>query len=252
MTFHSPGLTSLLVFVCVFGAALLGMRLSGLMPREHLDDSSKDVVRGGMAVVATMVALVLGLLVASAKGYFDTQTNEITQLSSDAVLLDRMYAHYGPEAAPLRTALKTNVVQIAQVMWSTSDAAPQTTRAVNAEPLYDATEKLSATTDEQRTIKAQAIALMIEVGRLRWLMYAQRQTHIPGALLLALIVWLTLVSLSGGLFARPNPTVICAFFASAFSVASAVWLIMEMYMPYSGFIRVSDAPVRAALAAMGS
>jgi hypothetical protein len=252
MTIYSPGVISLIVFVCVFGAALLGMRLSQLMQREHLDDNSKDIVRGGMAVVATMVALVLGLLVASAKGYFDTQTNEITQLSSDVLVLDRMFAHYGPQAAPLRVMLKADVEQIAATMWGASEATPQTNRAVSVERLYDSTEKLAATTDEQRAIKAQVISLMVEVGRLRWLMYAQRQTHIPGALLLALVVWLVLVSLSSGLFARPNPTVVCAFLASALSVASAIWLIMEMYMPYSGFIRVPDSAVRAALAALGS
>ncbi|MBV8172105.1 MAG: hypothetical protein JO219_09255 [Candidatus Eremiobacteraeota bacterium] len=230
------------------------MRFSALLPREHLDDTSKDVVRGGMAVVATMVALVLGLLIAGAKSYFDVQSNEITQLAADVVLLDRAFAHFGPDAAPLRAMLKGDVVHIADVMWSPSGSnePPREVQARSAEPLFDATEKLAAKTDEQRTIKAQVLSLMVELGRLRWLMYAQRQSRLPAALLVALIVWLTLVSLSSGLFARTNPTVVGAYFASALSVASAVWLILEMYSPYTGFIRVSDAAVRAALAQLGS
>ena len=246
-------LTSLVVFICVFGGALLGMRLSRLLPEEHLESSSKDIVRGGMAVVATMVALVLGLLVASAKSYFDTQSNEITQLASDVVLLDRMLAHLGPQAVPTRVMLKDDVTRIVDTVWgSSSEKNPGVPRAVSAEPLYDSLEQVHATTDEERTVKAQALSLMVELGRLRWLMYAQRQTHVPGILLVLLIVWLTLTSMSSGLFARPNATVIASFFAAALSVASAIWLIMEMYTPYTGFLHVPDGAVRAALAQLGS
>jgi hypothetical protein len=53
-------------------------------------------------LVATTVALVLGLLVASAKSFYDTQTSEVTQLSTNVLLLDRLMAHYGPEATEAR------------------------------------------------------------------------------------------------------------------------------------------------------
>jgi hypothetical protein len=65
----------------VFGAALFGMFLRVVLPKHHLDADSKDTVRLGIGVIATMAALVLGLLVASAKSFYDTQSSELTQLS---------------------------------------------------------------------------------------------------------------------------------------------------------------------------
>jgi len=88
---------SLIAFAFIFGGALLGMSLRGAMPPSHLSDDSKDSVRLGMGLVATMCALVLGLLIASAKTYYDTQNAELTEMSAKVVLLDRMLAHYGPE-----------------------------------------------------------------------------------------------------------------------------------------------------------
>ena len=98
---------SLLVFVCVFLGGMLGMFLGPRLPDQHVTSESRDVVRLGMGLVATTVALVLGLLVASAKTYYDTQYNEITQLAANVVLLDRILAHDGPDAAETRAALLT-------------------------------------------------------------------------------------------------------------------------------------------------
>ena len=85
----------LIVFVCVFGAALLGLFLRAILPQQHLSPDSKDTVRLGMGLIATMAALVLGLLVSSAKNFYDTQSSELTEMSAKTVLLDRVLAHYG-------------------------------------------------------------------------------------------------------------------------------------------------------------
>ena len=98
----------LIVFACVFGGALLGIFLRGVLPPHHLSAGSKDIVRLGMGLVATMAALVLGLLVASAKGSYDSQSNELTQYSANVVFLDRLLAHYGPEARGARDQLRAS------------------------------------------------------------------------------------------------------------------------------------------------
>ena len=95
---------SLLVFVCVFLGGMLGMFLGPRLPDQHVTSKSRYVVRLGMGLVATTVALVLGLLVASAKTCYDTQYNEITQLAAKVVLLDRILAHDGPDAAESRSS----------------------------------------------------------------------------------------------------------------------------------------------------
>jgi hypothetical protein len=110
---------SVVVFACVFGGALLGFLLRAALPEHHRNADSRDIVKLAMGLVGTMAALVLGLLVASAKSSFDDQSAELTGLSANVVVLDRVLAHYGPEtkdarellgmiqvsAAPLRAAL---------------------------------------------------------------------------------------------------------------------------------------------------
>ena len=246
-------LTSLIVFVCVLGGAFLGMRLGRIVPESHLDQDSKDVVRISTGVVATMVALVLGLLIASAKSFYDTQNAEITQLSANVIILDRVLAHYGPAAKPDREQLRDAVNRVLDSMWlnqqsGLSQAEPQ---FVSNEPLYNSLENLKPENEEQRDLKTQALTITFGMAQLRWLMFTQRASTLPIPLIVALIVWLTLVFISTGLFARPNLCVNASFFAAALSVSGAIWLIWEMYTPYGGLIRISDSSLRAALSQLG-
>src|SRR5262245_19571622 len=100
---------SAIVFGVVLGGAVLGMVLRALLPEHHLSQESKDVVKMGMGLIATIAAMVLGLLVASAKASFDTQRNGLAQLSANVMLLDRILAHLGPESSECREQLKETV-----------------------------------------------------------------------------------------------------------------------------------------------
>ncbi len=100
----NPNLIVLLIFASLFGAALLGMRIQAWLPGHHLSPEAKDSVRVAMATVATMAALVLGLLVASTKGTYDAERNESTQLAARIIYLDRVLAMYGPETAACQGA----------------------------------------------------------------------------------------------------------------------------------------------------
>ena len=109
---------SSIVFACVFGGAILGMSIRAILPQHHLSSDSKDVVKLGMGIVATLSALVLGLLIASAKGSYDAQSTELTQMSAKVILLDRMLAHYGPETKGTRDLLRSSVARILDQLWS--------------------------------------------------------------------------------------------------------------------------------------
>jgi hypothetical protein len=98
----SPMAIGGIVFTVVFGSALLAMFLHGALPEHHLRADSEDVVKLGIALIATMSALVLSLLIASAKSAFDTRSNQLVQASADIILLDRALARYGPETRPSR------------------------------------------------------------------------------------------------------------------------------------------------------
>ena len=120
----SPMAIGWIVFALVFGSALLAMFLHRVLPAEHMSSDSKDVVKLGVALVATMSALVLSLLVASAKSAFDTRSSQLVQVSADMVLLDRALARYGPETKEARDLLKRSVAVTLERFWPAEGARP--------------------------------------------------------------------------------------------------------------------------------
>jgi hypothetical protein len=244
---------SLIVFTCVFGGALLGMLLRAVLPEHHLGSDSKDIVKLGMGLVGTMAALVLGLLVASAKGSYDVQGSELTQLSANVVLLDRVLAHYGPETKESRDLLRGFVARLVDRMWSKERArsTPADPSSAHGEALFEKIQGLSPKDERQRWLQAEALNIVTVLGQTRWSMYEQGTTSVSLPLLVVLVLWLTLILGSFGLFAPANATVITSLCLSALSVSGAIFLILEMYSPYSGVIQVSSAPLRAALAHLG-
>jgi Kef-type K+ transport system membrane component KefB len=247
-----PITISVIVFACVFGGGLVGTFIHSRLPNERLDSDSKEAVRLGMALVGTTVALVLGLLIASGKGFYDTQNSEVTQLAADVVLLDKMLKHYGPETKEIRDLLRSSVARVVDVAWK-RDSSDKTHVAPPAasEALFDKIQELSPRNDSQRFLQSQALSTAIKLGQTRSLMVAQRTSSVPMPLLTVLVFWLTLLFMSFGLFVRANVVVVVSLFASALAVCAAILLILEMYQPYGGLIQVSSAPLRAALAQLG-
>lgn len=249
----NPATVSLIVFACVFGGALLGVLLHAALPQHHLSADSRDVVKLGTGLVGTMAALVLGLLVASAKGSYDAQNTALTQLSANLAVLDRVLAHYGPETKEARDLLRGAVTRMLAQTWPQdggqhTDAAPT---SAGGEVLYDKIQALVPKDDRQRALQAQALSVAMGVGQTRWLMYEQGTTAVSTPLLVVLVVWLTVIFISFGVLASPNGTVLASLCVSALSVSGAIFLILEMYTPYNGLIQISSAPLRAALAHLG-
>jgi hypothetical protein len=250
---NSNVIIRLIVFVCIFGSALLGIVLRAFLPEGHLSADSKDTVRLGMGVIATMAALVLGLLVASAKNFYDAQSSELTQLSADVILLDHVLAHYGPETKEVRDLLRGAVARTLDLIWHQQPQPhpEMEPTAARGEILYDKIQALSPQNDAQRALQAQASSMAVDLGKLRWLMFEQGSTSISIPLLAMLVFWLAIVFTSFGLFAPPNATVIGTLFLCALSVSGAIFLILEMYTPFQGLMQISSAPLRDALAHLG-
>ena len=243
---------SVVVFACVFGSALLGIFIHSILPKGHLDSDSKEAVRLGMALVGTTLALVLGLLIASSKGFYDTQSSEVTQLAADVVVLDRVLLHFGPETKEIRELLRSSVANMVDATWA-QDGSDKTSApfSANEGAVLGKIQQLSPQNDNQRFLQSQALSMAIKVGQTRSLMFAQQASSVPMPLLAVLVFWLILLFMSFGLFVRPNVTVVVSLSASALAVCCAIFLILEMYHPYGGLIQVSSAPLRAALAQLG-
>ncbi|HEY1232045.1 MAG TPA: hypothetical protein VGH22_01565 [Candidatus Binatia bacterium] len=241
---------SLIVFAWIFGGAALGILLHAVLPQDHLSAESKDIVKLGMGLVGTMAALVLGLLVASAKSSYDTQSAEVTQLTSNVALLDRILAHYGPETKGSRNLLRETVARVVSQIWVEEGAStgPNSPQSAGGEVLYDKIQALAPKDDAQRSLKSQALTIVMETGKLRQLMFTQGTAAVSVPLLVVLVLWLTIIFISFGLFAPFNATVVSSLFLSALSVSGAIFLIRDMYTPYTGVIGISSAPLQIALA----
>jgi hypothetical protein len=249
----SPVALSLITLAFVFVGSLFGMFLRATLPQNHATGDSRDVVKLGMGLVGTMAALVLGLLIGSAKSTFDTQGSELIQMSSNVVLLDRLLSHYGPEAQESRSLLRAAVVRTLDRSWPQEHAASLQSESESADPevLYDKLQELQPKTDSQRLIQAQSLGLVIALAQVHWLIYEQKASLVSVPLLAVLIFWLTVIFISFGLFAPPNATVLTSLFVSSLSVSFAIFLILEMYTPYGGLIQISSAPLRSALVHLG-
>ena len=244
---------SLIVFLCLFGGGLLGMRLRMALPEHHLTDDSRHVLETGLGIIGTIGGLVLGLLVASAFGNYSAQRNELIEMSANAALLDRVLAHYGSEANESRRALRVSLTRILDQMWPTSrsSATEADPSAAKAEALYDKIESLTPKNDTQRSIKGEAIALATSIGQTRYLMFEQLTLTISLPLLVVLTFWFTITFVGLGIFAPTNRTVVFALLLAAIAVSGAVFIIQEMYTPYQGLIQVPSTPLRDALAHLG-
>jgi hypothetical protein len=238
------------IFACVVGGAISGVFLREALPKHHLTVETENVVKLGIGMIATMSALVLGLLLASAKGSFDTRDSELRQLFANLNLLDRQLVHYGPEAKEARELLRRYITLKIDAIWP--DEASQPVKDANTlavlEEVQDKLRVLAPQNDAQRWVKERALQVSGDIAQVRWLLREQSEGSIPVAFLLILVFWLTIIFTSFGLFAPRNATAIAALFVCSLSVAGAVFLILELARRFAGLVRISSAPARDTLA----
>src|SRR5215472_13638156 len=241
---------------CIFGGALLGMWLHKVLPEHHLDDASKDTIKLGAGLLATLAALVLGLLVSSAKASFDAMNTGIAQAGAKILLADHVLADYGPETKDVREQLRNIVTSSIDRIWPEEKGKTGGLRAVesldDAGKLYKAKlRELTPTSDFQKSRLAQAAQLSDDVLQTRLLLMEGQQTQLPATFLVVLIFWLTALFISFGLFAPSNGMMLAVLLICALSVSSAFFLILEMNRPLDGFIKASNAPLRKAVELIG-
>jgi hypothetical protein len=246
-------LIAVLVFVLVFGGALVGVATR--VPAHHQDAETRDVVKLVLGLVATISALVLSLLIASAHSSYDTQESEVQQLGVQIVQLDELLAHYGPETIDSRAQLRRIVGAELQRMWPDVGAArvvmPAPPNFRPAEELYDKVVDLTPKSEAQRSAKGRAIELMMTMGTTVRLLDEQAGGSLSWPFFVVLVFWLIALFFGFGIYARRNSTVIAALFVGALTAAGAIFLILEMNRPYSGLMQISSAPMRNALAQIG-
>lgn len=243
--------TASIVFVCTFGAAGLGMLLHKKLPDDQLNGDTRDVIKLVMGLVATMAALVLSLLIASANTSYEAQSGELQQMTAIIAELDGILAQYGPAADESRRKLRAAVSSGIDKIWPKDglqavEITP-TTRFAETEEFYDCVARLSGDTDTQKYFKTRALEMIGDIHKTRALMLEQISNSLPWPFLTVLVFWATMLFMGFGLLSRVNATVMAAVMIGALSVSSAIFLILELNHPYRGLMGISDAPLRNAL-----
>ena len=243
-----PDLISLIVFACVFGGALLGMFLGSVTPEHHLSEQSKDVIKLGMGLIATLAALVLGLVIASAKSSYDLQELSVKQMAAKVLLLDRELAEFGQEAKEPRDLLRRTVRYRLDTIWPEECSQPASSVVSEEIPQAERVEgmirQLTPRDDNQRGLQARALDVVSQIMETRWFVLGGAGSSVSPPFLIVVVFWLTVIFASFGLFAPRNTTVIVVLLVCAMSVAGAIFLILEMDQPFRGVMKISSAPLR--------
>ena len=244
----SPFELSCVIFLIVLGGIFAGAACRRVLPESHVSKETQDVVRLGAGLVATISALVLGLLIGSAKGSFDTRSSQVRQITADVILLDSLLAQYGPAAAPVRKLLRDAINPIVDRLWhEKAGAAPFVARS-EGEKFSLAIYALSPENEIQRSIQARAIQATNDLTQIRLLLFVETDNQIPIPFLAVLVFWLFIIFLSFSLFSDLNATALAFLCVFGFSASCAIYLILELNQPFSGLMMVPDGPLRNALA----
>jgi hypothetical protein len=249
-------LIAFVVFVWVFGMSMLGLWWRKHLPDHHLNEESTSTIKLATGLIATIAALVLGLLISSAKNSFDTVNADLVRNAVKIIQLDRNLAEYGPETTSLRQELKTSYAKWIDVLGSGRESQlkqledPDMVGEIHR--FQHELASLSPKTALQNQLQARCMELADDVFAARWLALLQRRGSIPAPLLFVLVTWLSIIFAAFGLFSPHNRTLIFFFVMCAFSAAGAIFVILEMDTPLNGFINISVAPLREALTHLGT
>ena len=242
----------IVVLLFTYAGTVLGFVLQGVLPKGQLVAETRDIVKLVIGLLGTLSALVLGLMISSARNSYDRQSQEVVELSSKIVALDRTLALYGPETKSVRDEFRSIVAAAADRMWPTDRSQPgrvDPSRA--AETFYHRLQQLRPGSDDQRFYHGRAMNIATELLNGRWLLYQQSTSTISVPFVVVIIFWFALIFACIGILTPRTPTMFAMLFLCAVSVAGAVVLAFELDEPFAGVLRVSREPIQRALTRMG-
>ena len=243
-------LTGILMFACLFGAAMFALFMHPRLPEPQLSKETQDVIKLGVGMIVAMATLVLGLLTASVKSSFDGVSNDVKLFATDLVLEDRTLRNYGREADAARRDLVRYTQRALEETWP-EVGEPAVVEDTTAEALLDRAERsilaLAPGNPTERALALQAELQMRGLIQQRWKLIEESGSTVSPIMVGVLVLWLSITFASFGYNAPRNRLVITTFFLCAASIGGAIFLIIEMDGPFDGLIRVSPSSMEVAL-----
>jgi hypothetical protein len=240
----------LIVLAAILVGAFAGMKVRHRLPKHHLTDETKSLVSVSTAVVATVSALVLGLLISNANTTFTRLGGEVTALSAQILRLDHILRRYGADAEPARNMLLQYTQHKAADLFPDDRADVRLSNPSTYELLQrleDLLLALKPANPRDQWWLAQAMTLGAKIGDSRWLLAQQVGQGTPKAFVALLVFWLALLFASFGLFAPRNLTSAVTLTLCALAVAGAVTMFLELEQGFGGVVRISPEPMRQAV-----
>jgi hypothetical protein len=244
----SPVVTAALIFLFIAGGAAAGMGLRHLLPESHLTGDSKDVIKLATALIATMSALVLALLFSSTRQSYEHNSLQVSRITTDLKQLDRVLDEYGPEAAPLRTALRAEIPPLIASIWK-EDAAkqPPISDKPHADTVLYMIRSLSPKTPAQASLQSRALALSTDLAEIQVSLSTDTLDSISTPFIDVLVLWLVFIFTVFSMSSPTNPTLIAVLCLCILSASGAIYLILELGSPFDGLMQIPNDGLRAAL-----
>ena len=239
----------LVSFAAIFSGALIGLFFRRRLPGHHLSAETQSVVNVAVAVIATLSALVLGLMISAANNSFTKRSDEIRELSLQVIRVERNLRRYGPDADDARAKLRAWAsIKLEQLSPEKGRPVPSPQTGIQTlESVQDALLALTPIDERQKYLRTLCLTLSSNLIYERWSLEQHSGHSIPVPFLVLLIFWLAIVFASFGLFAPSNATILIALFLCSVAVSGGIYLIEELDNPTSGLIQVPLDPMRRAL-----
>ena len=247
----NPVSISMIAFLLAVTGILMGWGLRRMLPAEQLEPESKDAIKLGLGIVMTLSALVLGLLVASAKSGYDVRRSEINQITSGVILLDYLLSKYGDDARPVRIALREEVPLVAARIWNEGQAFSSHLGPFKplhqGELLYQQIHGLQPSNDAQRELKRRIVQLTHDLAEVRLSLFSHLSRSIPLPFLIVLLSWVAVMFTGFSVMTPAKITPLSFLIVSAFSVSGAIFLILELDQPFAGLMMIPNEHLISAL-----
>lgn len=240
-----------IAFASIFGATVLSMLLRSTLPDRYLSAGSKEAVSLGTGLIATMSAVLLGLLISATRTSYEEKRNQVIRMTADIIELDLLMKDYGPEARPVRQVMRDAVPLMIGSIWrenadrfrSEANAVPD----AGAEAVLYKLQELSPRDDAQRARRDRALVVGLDLAQIQLLLFAQPANAISTPFITVLVLWLTFIFGTFSVYARANPLIIVVLFVCALAASSAIFLILDLDRPFAGLLQIPSAPLRNAL-----
>jgi hypothetical protein len=218
------------------------MLLRRMLPEQHLTGDSKDVIKLATALIATMSALVLALLFSSTRTSFEHNSATVSRITADIVELDQLLKEYGPEAKPIRKVLRAEIQPLVDSIWR-EDAEARGVKPPPIgynEPVHFMLRQLQPANPGQAAIQTRALQVIADFSQLRLSLVAQPSDAISSTFILVLVIWLMFIFAVFSMSSPPNVTLGIVLGICILSASAAIYLILELGLPFGGLMEVSS------------